>query len=100
MIETQVETPCGVADVAFIDPTEPVKVVPILRAGLVLIENSTTLLPAMQTYHLGKHPHSGNCSCSLPPPLGNFSCLELGFLSFMKQGVYLPINALEVKDSV
>ncbi|GAQ92581.1 uracil phosphoribosyltransferase [Klebsormidium nitens] len=53
MIETQVETPCGVADVAFIDPTEPVKVVPILRAGLVLIENSTTLLPAMQTYHLG-----------------------------------------------
>jgi uracil phosphoribosyltransferase len=53
MIETQVETPCGVADVAFIDPTEPVKVVPILRAGLVLLENATTLLPAMQTYHLG-----------------------------------------------
>jgi uracil phosphoribosyltransferase len=54
MIETQVETPCGVADVAFIDPTEPVKVVPILRAGLVLLENATTLLPAMQTYHLGE----------------------------------------------
>ena len=29
------------------------KVVPILRAGLVLLENSATLLPASETYHLG-----------------------------------------------
>ena len=30
-----------------------VQVVPILRAGLVLLENAATLLPASETYHLG-----------------------------------------------
>ncbi|CAM6116327.1 unnamed protein product [Calypogeia fissa] len=52
-ISGEVQTPCGVADVEFIDPREPVKVVPILRAGLVLVEQLATVLPATQTYHLG-----------------------------------------------
>ena len=30
-----------------------VQVVPILRAGLVLLEQAATLLPASETYHLG-----------------------------------------------
>jgi uracil phosphoribosyltransferase len=30
-----------------------VQVIPILRAGLVLLEQSATLLPASETYHLG-----------------------------------------------
>lgn len=37
-LEGEVETPCGVADAVFVDPTQPVKVVPVLRAGLVLLE--------------------------------------------------------------
>ncbi|XP_024517710.1 uracil phosphoribosyltransferase isoform X1 [Selaginella moellendorffii] len=49
----QVQTPCGVADVEFVDPREPIKVVPILRAGLVLVEHVASVLPATQTYHLG-----------------------------------------------
>jgi uracil phosphoribosyltransferase len=52
-VSGEVNTPCGVADVEFIDPREPVKVVPVLRAGLVLIEHAGTVLPANQTYHLG-----------------------------------------------
>lgn len=31
----------------------PLQVVPILRAGLVLLEQAATLLPAQETYHLG-----------------------------------------------
>jgi uracil phosphoribosyltransferase len=29
------------------------QVIPILRAGLVLLDNAATLLPASETYHLG-----------------------------------------------
>lgn len=29
------------------------QVVPILRAGLVLLEQATTVLPASETYHVG-----------------------------------------------
>lgn len=52
-VSGEVNTPCGVADVEFIDPREPVKVVPILRAGLVLVEQAGCVLPASQTLHLG-----------------------------------------------
>lgn len=52
-VSGEVNTPCGVAEVEFIDPREPVKVVPILRAGLVLVEQAGSVLPANQTYHLG-----------------------------------------------
>ncbi len=52
-LQGQVDTPLGTADVTFIDPTKPVKVVPVLRAGLVLLENASTLLPASQTFHVG-----------------------------------------------
>ena len=52
-IEGQVETPLAIADVSVIDPERPIKVVPILRAGLVLLEDAATLLPNAQTYHLG-----------------------------------------------
>eukprot|EP00887_Chlorella_sp_A99_P004099 scaffold23.g4099.t1 len=52
-IDGQVETPEGVADVTFIDPTHPVKVVPVLRAGLVLLEAAAAVLPAVETFHVG-----------------------------------------------
>lgn len=53
IVEGQVETPLGVADVAFIDPSYPIAVVPILRAGLALLEQAGSVLPATVTYHVG-----------------------------------------------
>lgn len=41
----QVETPLGVADVTFVDPGKPIKVVPILRSGLLLLEQANQASP-------------------------------------------------------
>nr|XP_023874206.1 uracil phosphoribosyltransferase [Quercus suber] len=49
----EIQSPMGVASVEFIDPREPVMVVPILRAGLALAEHASSILPATKTYHLG-----------------------------------------------
>lgn len=48
-----IDTPMGPADVTFVDPTKPIKVVPILRAGLVLLEQAQQVLPSSETYHVG-----------------------------------------------
>ncbi|KAG2446901.1 hypothetical protein HYH02_008057 [Chlamydomonas schloesseri] len=53
-MEQQVETPLGaIADATICDPDQPIKVVPILRAGLVLLEQAGQVLPFHQTYHVG-----------------------------------------------
>ncbi|XP_068643865.1 uracil phosphoribosyltransferase [Aristolochia californica] len=52
-ITGEIQSPMGVATVEFIDPREPVTVVPILRAGLALVEHASSILPATKTYHLG-----------------------------------------------
>jgi uracil phosphoribosyltransferase len=57
-----VDTPCGRAPVEFVDPSQPVVCVPILRAGLVLLEQAATVLPAHITYHFGARRR---CMCSL-----------------------------------
>ncbi|KAJ8450165.1 hypothetical protein Cgig2_033359 [Carnegiea gigantea] len=49
----EIQTPMAVAEVEFVDPREPVAVVPILRAGLALAEHAGSILPATRTYHLG-----------------------------------------------
>ncbi|KAI3977765.1 hypothetical protein MKX01_039828 [Papaver californicum] len=49
----EIQSPLGVASVEFIDPREPVTIVPILRAGLALVEHASSILPATKTYHLG-----------------------------------------------
>ncbi len=54
------DTPLGRASVELVDPSQPVAVVPILRAGLVLLEQSSTVLPAQQTFHFG--------ACRSPSP--------------------------------
>ena len=51
--EAQVQGPLAVAQVEVIDPEQPIKVIPILRAGLVLLEQASSVLPASETYHLG-----------------------------------------------
>lgn len=52
-ISGEIQSPMGVATVEFIDPREPVMIVPILRAGLALAEHASSVLPATKTYHLG-----------------------------------------------
>ncbi|KAH7843374.1 hypothetical protein Vadar_015848 [Vaccinium darrowii] len=52
-ITGEIQSPMGVASVEFIDPREPVAIIPILRAGLALAEHASSVLPALKTYHLG-----------------------------------------------
>mmetsp|Transcript_6702 Transcript_6702/g.24824 ORF Transcript_6702/g.24824 Transcript_6702/m.24824 type:complete len:293 (-) Transcript_6702:1386-2264(-) len=52
-VQFEVESPCGVANATVIDPSQPIKIIPILRAGLVLLEHVNTVIPTSQTYHLG-----------------------------------------------
>ncbi|XP_023638489.1 uracil phosphoribosyltransferase, chloroplastic isoform X1 [Capsella rubella] len=49
----EIMSPLGPASVEFIDPREPIAVVPILRAGLALAEQASSVLPANKVYHLG-----------------------------------------------
>ncbi len=52
-LETSVKTPLAECPATFIDPSVPIAVVPILRAGLALLEGAQSLLPLASTYHLG-----------------------------------------------
>ncbi|MBD2498788.1 uracil phosphoribosyltransferase [Nostoc sp. FACHB-280] len=52
-LETTVQTPLEACPATFINPEVPVAVVPILRAGLGLLEGAQTLLPLASIYHLG-----------------------------------------------
>lgn len=51
--ETIVETPLATCPAIMVNPRVPVVVVPILRAGLALIEGIQAVLPLAATYHLG-----------------------------------------------
>jgi uracil phosphoribosyltransferase len=51
--ETMVQSPLDSCPATLIDPQIPVAVVPILRAGLGLLEGAQTLLPLASIYHLG-----------------------------------------------
>lgn len=52
-IETTVQTPLASSPASFIDPETPVVIVPILRAGLALLDGSQALLPLASIYHIG-----------------------------------------------
>ncbi len=51
--ETTVLSPLATCPATLINPLVPVAVVPILRAGLGLLEGAQTLLPLASIYHLG-----------------------------------------------
>ena len=51
--ETMVQTPLAPCPATLINPEMPVAVVPILRAGLALLEGAQTVLPLASVYHLG-----------------------------------------------
>ncbi|MBU6185512.1 MAG: uracil phosphoribosyltransferase [Synechococcales bacterium] len=51
--DERLETPLGNCSATFIDPDIPVAVIPILRAGLTLLEGAQGLLPLARVYHIG-----------------------------------------------
>ncbi len=51
--EAIVQTPLDSCPATLINPTVPIAVVPILRAGLGLLEGAQTVLPLASIYHLG-----------------------------------------------
>jgi len=52
-ITTDVDTPMASCQATFINPQVPVAVVPVLRAGLALMDGIQALLPLSSIYHLG-----------------------------------------------
>ena len=52
-MDTVVQTPLTECSATFINPEMPVGVVPILRAGLVLLDGVQNILPVASIYHLG-----------------------------------------------
>ncbi len=52
-LDTQVNTPLAPAAATFINPQTPTAIVPILRAGLALMEGAQALLPLAAVYHIG-----------------------------------------------
>lgn len=53
VVETTVDTPLAPSPATFINPEVPVVIVPILRAGLALMEGAQALLPLASIYHVG-----------------------------------------------
>ena len=52
-VQGEVETPCGVAPCEVADPSRPIAIVPVLRAGMLLLEQANTVIPHQATYHVG-----------------------------------------------
>ncbi len=53
LLETTVQTPLSTCAATFINPEVPLAVIPILRAGLALLEGAQASLPLASVYHLG-----------------------------------------------
>ena len=84
-IQTQIETPLDVnADCVVVDPTVRVEIVPILRAGLALVEGVLPLLPDAKILHVGyrRDEETARAVCYLTglpaqmPPGGRYLILE------------------------
>ena len=67
VVEAEVETPVGVATAQFINPQIPMAIVPVLRAGLSLLEGMQPIVPLASVYHLGleRNEETLECSCYL-----------------------------------
>ncbi|MEM6425669.1 MAG: uracil phosphoribosyltransferase [Cyanobacteria bacterium P01_D01_bin.128] len=52
-MDSTIETPLGPSPATFVNPEVPVAIVPILRAGLALMEGAQALLPLAAVYHVG-----------------------------------------------
>ena len=67
MQEVNVETPLGTSTGQVIDQAMPIAFVPILRAGLAMLEGCQSLLPAANVFHLGlvRNEETLKASCYL-----------------------------------
>lgn len=52
-VDMTIETPLTTCPATFVDPEVPVAIVPILRAGLALVEGIQSAVPTGSTYHIG-----------------------------------------------
>ena len=52
-VNTTVQTPLTQCPGTFVNPEMPIGIVPILRAGLILVEEVQKVLPVASVYHLG-----------------------------------------------
>ena len=52
-IDMMIETPLTTCPATFVDPEVPIVVIPILRAGLALVEGIQSAVPNSRTYHIG-----------------------------------------------
>lgn len=66
-LEVMVETPLAPCPGTFINPEVPMVVVPILRAGLALLDGAQALLPLASIYHIGlaRNEETLEASCYL-----------------------------------
>ncbi len=65
--EMMVQTPLAPCSATMVNPQIPLVVVPILRAGLALLEGAQTLLPLASVYHFGavRNEETLEASCYL-----------------------------------
>lgn len=52
-MDTTVQTPLAPCPATFINPETPIAIIPVLRAGLALMEGIQALLPLSSIFHLG-----------------------------------------------
>jgi len=52
-VEMTIETPLASCPATFVDPEAPIAIVPILRAGLALVEGIQSAVPTGKIYHIG-----------------------------------------------
>lgn len=66
-VEATVDTPLSPCPATFINPEVPIVVVPILRAGLALLDGAQAILPLASIYHLGlvRNEETLEASCYL-----------------------------------
>lgn len=66
-IDMTIETPLTSCPATFVDPESPIMVLPILRAGLALMEGVQSALPTSSVYHLGfvRNEETLEASCYL-----------------------------------
>lgn len=66
-LESKVQTPLAECEATFVNPEVPIGVVPILRAGLALLDGAQNILPIASTYHLGlaRNEETLEASCYL-----------------------------------
>jgi uracil phosphoribosyltransferase len=64
---TQIQTPLAVCEATFVNPQVPLIIVPVLRAGLALLEGAQDLLPLTSVYHIGfvRNEETLEASCYL-----------------------------------